>query len=293
MVDSNCDIPDDFAAEHDIIVLPMPFDLDGRPYNSGYWQEISGKEFYDALRAGRVAKTSQINIAAYTEVFTDYAQQGKELLIILLSSGLSSTYQSALIALQDVREDYPDCGIFVIDSVSATAGLGMLALLTAIKRSEGLSAAEAAAWLEVKKHSVFGFFTVDDLMYLHRGGRLNILTAISGSALNIRPVLNLAPDGTLAQKERVRGHKAALSAMVDQIKRSIAPGTKLDTILISHSDCPESASLLADIIKESVDVRDIRIVLMGPIIGAHLGPGAVTLLFEADMTREEYERRYY
>ncbi|MCL2678855.1 MAG: DegV family protein [Dehalococcoidia bacterium] len=293
MVDSNCDLPSEYLEEHDIKVLSMPFSIDGVAHGQGYWQEISGKEYYDALRNGRVAKTSQINRNSFETVFSEYARQGRDLVCIVLSSGLSSTYQGAVSALQAVRTSWPECGIFVVDSINATSGHGLLAMLAVKKRLEGMSACDTASWLETKKHSCFALFTVDDLMYLHRGGRLSKLSAIAGTILSIKPVLNVAPDGTLRQKDKVRGRKAALGLMAEQLKRSINPETTLDTVLINHTDCPEDARMLADMIKAGVSVRQVVTMLMGPIIGAHLGPGAVTLLFEADMTREEYEGKFY
>jgi len=214
-------------------------------------------------------------------------------LFTVLSSGLSATYRNAVIALEEVKALYPQCNIFVVDSVNASSGHGLLTMLAVKKRSEGLSAEETALWLDTKKHHCLAFFTVDDLMYLHRGGRLSKFSAIAGSVLSIKPMLNIASDGTLCMKEKARGQRAALKLMVDQIKRSVEPGAQPDTALISHTDCLETARLLAGIVEESVGVRNIIVMLMGPIIGAHLGPGAVTLSFEADITRKEYERKFY
>ena len=293
VIDTSCDIHPDYLKEHGIEVMPIPFRLDGVDHNLGYWQEISDKAFYDALRNGGTAKTSQINPDAYVKSFSEYAAQGKDVLYIILSSSLSSTYQSSLIALEEVRETYPNCGIYPIDGICATTINALLLMLAVKKREEGLTAEETAAWLEEKKHSYFGFFTVDDLMYLHRGGRLSKLSAIGGSIIGIKPVLNVQPDGSLALKDKVRGRGAAFKLMVSQLQRSINPGTVLDTVFISHSDCESDALKLAEMVKEAVEVRTLEVIMMGPVIGAHVGPGTVTLVFEADMTREEYERRYY
>ena len=173
MVDSSCDLPSDYIQDNSIEILPMPFDLDGKDYNAGYWGDISAKEYYDALRNGSIAKTSQINPAAFITTFKEYAGRGAELLYITLSSGLSSTFHNSIIAIQTIKETYPNCGLYPVDSISASSGAGLLAMLAVKKRAEGLSAAETAAWLEEKKHSCMGLFTVDDLMYLHRGGRLS------------------------------------------------------------------------------------------------------------------------
>ena len=294
LVDSNCDLPPEYIKEYGIEVMPMPFELDGVTHSQGYWQEISAEDYYDALRNGGVAKTSQINQWSLVTAFSEYAASGRSLLFIVLSGGLSATYQSAVVALEEVKETYPGCDIFIVDSITATAGHGLLAVLAAKKRGEGLSAGETAAWLEEKKHSCIGLFTVDDLMYLHRGGRLSRLSAVAGSLLGIKPILNVAPDGSLALKDKVRGRKAALRLMVKQLKQSLAPGNdRLDTVMITHTDCLEDARTLAGMLGEEISARRVEIMMMGPVIGAHLGPGAVTLIFEADITREEYEKRFY
>ena len=293
MVDSSCDLPLEYIQEHSIEVMPMPFFLDGTAHNMGYWQEISGKDYYSALRRGSVAKTSQISPGLFETVFTEYAKQGKGLLYTTLSSGLSATYQSAEMVLREIKASYPECDIHLIDSINATAGHGLLTVLAANKRAEGMTAGEAAAWLEQKKHSCFSLFTVDDLMYLHRGGRLSKLSAVAGSVLGVKPVLNIAPDGTLKLKDKVRGRQVALKTLINQLQRSLNPDTALDTIIITHTDCLEDAQMFAEMVKAAVNVRQVVIMLMGPVIGAHVGPGALTLLFEADMTRDEYEAKYY
>ena len=293
LVDTSCDLPIEFVREHGIETLPIPFDLDGVEHNWGYWQEISDKEFYEALRNGSVAKTSQTNPETFVTYFSEYAKQGKSMLFIALSSGLSASYRNAVIALQEVKESYPDCKVYPIDSLSATSGIGLLTVLAVKKRTEGLSVEETVAFLEEKKHSCLGFFTVDDLMYLHRGGRLSRLSAVAGSVLGIKPILNLAPDGTLALKDKARNRKAALNQLVDQLTRGIDHGAALETVVITHTDCPGDAETLAEMIKETINVQQIIIVVMGPVIGAHLGPGAVTVIFEAGITRTEYENRYY
>jgi len=293
VVDSSCDLPQEFIQEHDIEILPMPFELDGQPHHQGYWQEISEKEFYDALRSGSVSKTSTINQETFLRAFASFAEQGKDALFIILSSGLSATFQHAEIALEKTREAYPGCNLYLIDGINATSGHGLLALLAAKKRAEGLSAGETASWLEANKHYCLSLFTVDDLMYLHRGGRLSKLSAIAGSAIGIKPILNVAPDGTLKLKDKARSRKAAMKLLVSQVKQSIDPDTTLDLILVSHSDCLDDAKTLAEMFKNALSVTDVAIVMMGPVIGTHVGPGALAVFFAADMTRNEYEKKYY
>jgi len=293
IADSSCDLPPEYLKEHSIEIMPIPLTLNDAEYNTGNGPQISDKEFYDELRNNSTAKTSLINPDTFFKSFTEYAKQGKDALYIVLSSGLSATYQSATLAYEQVKESHPECNIYPIDSIGATAVNGLLVMLAVKKRAEGLSAEETAAWLEEKKNSILGLFTVDDLMYLHRGGRLGKLSAISGSLLSIKPVLNIQPDGKLALKNKVRGRVAALKMMVSQLKRSIAPNAKLDTVIIPHTDCEGDAQKLAEMVKEAVDVKEVIITLMSPVIGAHVGPGAVAVVFEGDMTRAEYEENFY
>jgi DegV family protein with EDD domain len=293
VVDTSCDLSHEYIKEHDIAVMPVPFVLNEVEHKLGDWQKISQEDFYDALRNGGTASTSQINPDAFVKSFTEYAKQDKDVLYIILSGGLSATYQSSQIALAEVKEDYPDCNIYTVDGLGATSISGLLATLAVKKRKEGASAEETAAWLEEKKHKLFGFFTVDDLMYLHRGGRLSKLSAIGGSLLGIKPVLGIMPNGTLSLREKVRGRDTAFKQMVSQLVRSINAGTTLDTVFISHSDCMGDALRLSEMVKAEVSVNKIEIVGMGPVIGVHVGPGAVTLIFEADMTREEFENKFY
>jgi len=293
MVDTSYDWPQEYIDKHGIKVIPIPFNLDGVQHSGGRWQEISDKEFYNALRDGSVAGTALINPLTFVEVFTEYAERGEELLVILLSGGLSGTHQNSMIALDDVKAKYPDCKICPVNSFNAAGGVGFITMLAVNKRSEGISLEETARWLEENCHSCLSLFTVDNLMYLHRGGRLSKLQAVAGSIIGIKPLLNIAPDGTLKLKDKVRGRKAALESLVRQMKRSLKAETSLDTVVISHSNCVEDAQALAKIVEASVSVREIVIVMMGPVIGAHVGPGTLALFFKADMDRPEYEAKFY
>jgi len=293
VIDTSSDLSQEYIEKHGLKVIPIPFILDGVEHPQGYWQEISGKDFYETLRNGGTARTSQINPDSFFEVFMEYAASGEEALFIILSSALSATYQSSMIALADLKERFADCGVYPIDSIGATSLNSLLIKFAVEKRDEGLSAGETAAWLEEKKHSIMGMVTVDDLMYLHRGGRLSKLSAVGGSVLGIKPIVNIQPDGSLALKEKVRGREAALRLMVSNMLRSIEPAPWLDNVHISHTDCESDARKLADMVRASANVRNIDISLMGPVIGAHVGPGAVTLVYEGNIPREEYENRFY
>jgi len=293
MTDTSYDLPQGFIDENGILIIPIPFHMDGALHNDGRWQTISAPEFYEKLSKGSAAGTAQINPEAYVEVFTQFAERGEPLLVILLSSGLSPSYNNSIVALSEVKEKYPDCRICTVDSMNAAGGVGLINTLAVKKRAEGLSLEETAQWLEGKKASCLSLFTVDDLMYLHRGGRLSKLQAVAGSIIGIKPLLNVAPDGTLKLKDKARGRKAALETLVSQMARSLHPGASLDTIVISHSNCIEDAQVVESLIKARFAVREIIIEMMGPVIGAHVGPGCIALFYEADMTRPEYEAKFY
>jgi len=293
LVDTSYDLPQEYIDKNDLKVIAIPFHLNGVTHDDGRWKDISDEAFYEALAKGGVAGTTLINPETFVQTFTEYAKSGEELLVISLSSGLSGTAQNAVIALQEVKETYPDCKIYPVDGKNAAGGTGLITVLAVNKRNEGLSAEETAKWLEEKRHSCLSLFTVDDLMYLHRGGRLSKLQAVAGSIIGIKPLLNVAPDGTLKLKDKARGRKAAIETLVSQMKRSLNPETKLKTVIISHSDCKEDAEKVADLIKASVEVEEFLIVMMGPVIGAHVGPGCLALFFEADMDRPEYEEKFY
>jgi DegV family protein with EDD domain len=290
VVDTSFDLSPEFIKKHNIGVMPITFTLDDKEHKQGYWQEISAKEFYESLKKGGIAKTAQTNPDYFVKSFTEYAERGEDVLYLILSSGLSATYQSSQIALTEIKEKYPDCNIHTVDGLSATALNNVLAMMAVEKREKGLSVSETAAFLEKKKHYVFGFVTVDDLMFLHRGGRLSKLSAIGGSILGVKPIINVQPDGTLKLKDKARGREAAFRAIVSQLERSINPDTTLDTVVICHCDCEGDAKKLADIVKSTVKVNNVEIHILGPVVGAHIGPGGIALSFVADITREEYEK---
>jgi len=294
LVDTSYDLPQEYIDKHELKIIAIPFHLNGVTHEDGRWQDMSDADFYKALADGGVAGTTLINPETFKEAFTECAEKGEELLVILLSSGLSGTAQNAVIALADVKETYPDCKISVVDGLNAAGGTGLVTDLAVRKRAEGLSAEETAKWLEERRHSCFSLFTVDDLMYLHRGGRLSKLQAVAGSIIGIKPLLNVHPDGTLKLKDKARGRKAALETLIGQMARSLHPDTKkLETVIISHSNCLEDANKVAEMVKARVEVDNLYIVMMGPVIGAHVGPGCIALFFEADMDRPEYEEKFY
>jgi len=293
IADGSCDLSKEYLAEHGIDFMPIPLTLNDVEYNTRDDNQISSEEFYAALRNGGMGKTSLINSEAFVTSYKKYAEKGEEALYIILSSGLSGTYQASLLALDEVKETFPDCKIYPVDGIGATSLNNLLIMLAVQKRDEGFSAAETAAVLEEVKKRIMGFFTVDDLMFLHRGGRLSKLSAVGGSLLKIKPVLCIQQDGTLAPKEKVRSRQAVLKTLVSQFARCIDPDNPPSTVFIPHTDCEADANKLADMVKEAANVGEVITCMMSPVIGAHVGPGALAVVFESAITREEYEAKFY
>lgn len=276
--DSTTDLTPELVAEMDVQVLPMRFMLDGKEYrNYPDNRELSPKEFYDKLRAGSMSTTSQINSVAFIEAFTPVLEAGKDILYVAFSSGLSGTYQSACLAAEDLREQFPERTIECVDTLQASMGEGLVAYAAAMLKKDGMSLAELAAWLRENVQRFCAWFTVDDLMFLKRGGRLSGVAAVAGTLLGIKPVLHVDPDGHLIAMEKVRGRKASLDGLVRHFETS-AENHAEQTVFISHGDCLEDCQYVADKIK-AFGVKRICIGTIGPVIGAHSGPGTVALFF--------------
>ena len=276
--DSTTDLTPELVAEMDVQVLPMRFMLDGKEYrNYPDNRELSPKEFYDKLRAGSMSTTSQINSATFIEAFTPVLEAGKDILYVAFSSGLSGTYQSACLAAEDLREQFPERTIECVDTLQASMGEGLVAYAAAMLKKDGMSLAELAAWLRENVQRFCAWFTVDDLMFLKRGGRLSGVAAVAGTLLGIKPVLHVDPDGHLIAMEKVRGRKASLDGLVRHFETS-AENHADQTVFISHGDCLEDCQYVADKIK-AFGVKRICIGTIGPVIGAHSGPGTVALFF--------------
>ena len=276
--DSTTDLTPELVAEMDVQVLPMRFMLDGKEYrNYPDNRELSPKEFYDKLRAGSMSTTSQINSVAFIEAFTPVLEAGKDILYVAFSSGLSGTYQSACLAAEDLREQFPERTIECVDTLQASMGEGLVAYTAAMLKKDGMSLAELAAWLRENVRRFCAWFTVDDLMFLKRGGRLSGVAAVAGTLLGIKPVLHVDPDGHLIAMEKVRGRKASLDGLVRHFETS-AENHADQTVFISHGDCLEDCQYVADKIK-AFGVKRICIGTIGPVIGAHSGPGTVALFF--------------
>lgn len=276
ITDSGCDLPNDMLQQLELKMVSLSLHFRGQTLADSVSDET--KDFYDAMRAGESGSTSAVNPEGWASVIEPVLAGGQDVLVIAFSSGLSTTYQSAMIAADELREKYPDRKICVVDSLCASLGQGLLCWYACQKRDAGLSLEELTQWLETHKQNLCQWFTVEDLKYLKRGGRVSTATALVGTMLNIKPVLHVDNEGHLISVSKVRGRKASIQAMADQMAKLALPGEN-DFISICHGDCREDAELLAEMLKERLGVKEVFIGYTGAVIGSHSGPGTLALFF--------------
>lgn len=285
VTDSCCNLPDNLIETYQLDVLSLVFLVDGKEYY-GYvkGEKTDLNKFYGMMREKAHVTTSCVNADLCQSVFSKLLAEGKDILYIGFSSGLSATYQTAHLVLEELREKYPERKIYDVDTLAAALGQGMLVAYAAEQRDAGKSIEEVHAWLLENRNHLAHWFTVDDLFFLMRGGRVSKTAAVFGSMLGIKPVLHVDDEGHLIAMEKVRGRKASLDALVKHLRE-----TKLSTmdikdqkIFISHGDCEEDANYVANKIKEEFGVKDVLVYCLDPVIGAHAGPGTVALFFLAD-----------
>ena len=279
MTDSCCDLTDHMAKELGLAVVPLTVHIGGKDFpNLLDGSAISFEDFYGKIRNGELATTSAANVGDFQDAMRPILAAGKDIVSINFSSALSTTYQSASIAAEDMRDEFPDAKIFVVDSLSASLGQGLLLYLAVQKKREGLSAEELVQWVEENKLHVDHWFTVDDLNYLKMGGRLSAGAAFFGSMLSIKPVLHTSDEGKLVPMSKVRGRKASLQALVDKVAElGIEPSEQI--MFICHADCEVEARAVAEELKARYGVREVYINYIGPVIGSHTGPNTMGVFF--------------
>ena len=276
ITDSCCDFPREMISQLDIDVVQLTLLFRGKEMTNPSDDEI--KTMYDALRAGESASTSAANPSGWKAAMEPIVASGKDLLVMAFSSGLSTTYQSAVIASQELMEEYPQRTIKVVDTLAASLGQGLYVWYACKKRDEGLSLDALNNCCEEHKFNISHWFTVDDLMYLKRGGRIGAATAVLGTMLNIKPVLHVDDEGHLVNVSKVRGRKAALDTLAKKLGEDGLPGEN-ETVFISHGDCLADAEYVAKLCKEKYGVKNVIISYVGAVIGSHAGPGTVAFFF--------------
>ena len=276
ITDSCCDLPHHVKEQLQLSCVNLSL-----TFRSRIWTQITDenlKTFYNGLRTGEIASTAAANPQDWTDAIEPVLAQGTDVLVLAFSSGLSTTYQSAVIAARELGEKYPGRTVKVVDTLCASMGQGLLVWYACRLQQEGKSLEEVCTWCEENKLNLCHWFTVDDLMYLKRGGRVSAATAVLGTMLNIKPILHVDDEGHLIKVSTARGRKGSIEALAAKVAATALPG-KNDTMFISHGDCAEDAQYLAGILQEKYGVKEVIIGYVGAVIGSHSGPGTLALFF--------------
>ncbi len=286
LTDAACDLDKEFVdRQENFFVFPMNYSINGQEHVFVCYDGSDDlKKLYDSMREGAVPTTAQINLNDYLDVFTKLTREGHEVLYLSLSSGLSGTYQTAVLARSMVMEKNPDAQLFVVDTLSAASGQGLLVYFALQQRAAGMNAQALADWVTDNRQHIIHWFTVDKLDYLYRGGRVSRSTAVMGDMLRIKPVMNVNFEGKLIAQDKVAGRKRSLKAMAERYETT-ADRSRWNTVFIAHGDCEEDAEYLAEKVRDINPDVQIRFQRVGTIIGCHTGPGIMTLFFWSNQPR--------
>ena len=276
ITDTGCDYPEQMYQDLNLGLVRLTVNFRGEAVNT--YSEEWLKDMFNGLRAGESASTAAANPMDWADVIEPVLAGGEDALVMVFSSGLSTTYQSAVIAANELMEKYPDRKVNVVDTLCASLGQGLFVYYACKKRDEGLDLEALTAWCEEKKFNLCHWFTVDDLMYLKRGGRISAATALVGTMLQIKPILHMDDEGHLINVSKVRGRKAAIEAIAKKLGETGLPGEN-DTIFICHGDCMEDAQYLGKLAKEKYGVKNVFIYYVGAVIGSHSGPGTLSIFY--------------
>ncbi len=274
---SSSDLPPDYAAKRNLVVLPYHYVIDGKEYLENQEGCLTVKEFYDKLRAGFNSTTSSVNPETFETLFRSVLEQGKDIIYVVLSSGLSATYSHAKMVAEKLSHEFPERKLYIVDSLSATAGFALLVHLILNMRDEGKPIDEIYEWACENNKKIIHWFVVENLDYLRRGGRITHASAFLGTALNIKPLLRFDNEGKIIPVDKVRGRRKSLVELVGKMEGQIADPEGA-TVYISHGDCLEEAQFVEGLVRERYPKLKETVVLdTGPVIGSHTGPGIVTL----------------
>ena len=273
-VNSTVDLPREWLEERNVPVIPLKYTIDGETYTDMYG--LSAKEFFDKLREGHMSVTSQINPGEAEEMLEPFLKEGKDILHLGFSSGLSGTLNSMKIAGAELSEKYPEAKIIIIDTLCACLGEGLLLYKALQLKEKGKTIDEIEQWVEENKLHICHDVTVDDLNHLHRGGRISKTTAVLGTLVQIKPIIHMDNNGALQVIGKERGRKKALNKIVDMAVKQ-AEGWDNDIIMITHGDCIEDAEYVAKLVREKMGIDNILINNIGTVIWSHTGPGVVAV----------------
>jgi len=278
--DTSANLPTSLAQEQKINIIPFSYFIDEKEHICENTQEFDGKAFFDSMRGGQLVTTSQVTPQRYIDHMKPALSRGKDILFVGLSSGVSGSFHSAEVAAAQLLEEFPQQKIILIDSLGASLGEGMLALCAAESREKGLSIEETAEVVRDARDKMYQVFTVDDLTYLKRSGRLSNLSAFIGSLLNIKPLLKGSEEGKIVAFAKLRGRKRSLNAIAEKYDQLVvSPETQ--TIGIAHADCPEDAEYLIRLLNKNNPPKAILNVCYEPVTGSHVGPGTLALFFRS------------
>lgn len=276
--DSCCDLPISFINENNIQVMHLRVNLRGKDIPDDLGKSIAHKDFYNLIREGEMPTTSQVNVNTFEEGFRKFSEQGYSIIYIGFSTALSGCVNSARLAKEVVLEEIKDADITIIDTKSASMGLGLIVYYAAQMLKEGKGKEDIIKWIEKNKLKVNHWFTVDDLNHLKRGGRISSTVAIVGTMLNIKPIMHVDNEGRLIPLSKVKGRKKSIKSLQEKLKERIVESEK-QVVFISHGDCLDDAEYLRDLILKEINVKDVIINNVGPAVGSHSGPGTLALFF--------------
>lgn len=277
--DSTVDLPKEYLQSKQVPIISLSYIMDGVTYEE--MDGLSHKEFFEKLRAGSLPTTSQINPEQAREALEPFAKEGKDILYIGFSSGLSGSYNSVRMAAEDLKEEYPDINIITIDSLCACMGEELLLYKALELKEHGMSMEEIAKWVEANKLHICHNVTVDDLNHLHRGGRISKTTAVVGSMIKIKPIIHMSDEGKLVVIGKERGRKKSLVSIVDRMEKQMQ-GYDNDIVMITHGDCIEDAEFVKKQVEERFGIHNVMINGIGSVIGSHTGAGVVAVFFMGD-----------
>ncbi len=276
VTDSSCDLTADFAEQLGVKVIKLEFIVEGEEARAN--DGIDEKQFYEILRSGKMVTTSAVAMDRFISEVEPVLAEGRDVLYLGFSSGLSSTYSAGFVGAQDLSEKYPDRKIYTVDTLAASMGQGLLVWYAANMQKAGKSIEEVRDFVENNKLNLAHWFTVNDLFFLKRGGRVSAATALVGTMLSIKPVMHVDDEGHLIKVTTARGRKAAINSLFEKAKQTAIDAAG-QTMFISHGDCIEDAEYLAAKLKDELGVKDVILSYVGPVIGAHSGPGTLALFF--------------
>lgn len=284
LTDSSCDLPHELAVKMQIHSVPLCVTIQGKDIENLLDGDPAGnlnmKEFFDVLRQAVPTSTTAANPAKWAAAMEPILASGQDLLVMAFSSGLSATYSSAVLAAKEMEEKYPERKIRVVDTLCASLGQGMLVYMAAQRRLDGQSLEEVTRWSEENKLHLAHWFTVDDLMFLKRGGRVSAATALAGTLLKIKPVMHVDDAGKLINMAKARGRKASIEALAEKVGQT-AINPQDQVMFICHGDCLEDAEYLKKLVMERYNPKDVIIGYVGPVIASHSGPGTLAMFFLA------------